>query len=148
MKLTYHNRIILVLTLCLTALSASAQKKATIYAFGFAGSFTDSVVYITDVQRIDSASLAKKTMFLIDRSKYSKQLKDYMETSLQQPRRTCAFFYDTKRQKVEKTFAKMKKRYLKDKTLLVKFIGTDQFTFKAVKDTGERTVEVTSGSDN
>jgi hypothetical protein len=147
MKPTHYNRIIMVLMICLVTLSVSAQKKATIYAFGFAGSFTDSVVYITDVQRIDSATLTNKTSFLIDRAKYSQQLKSYMETNLNQQRRTCAFFYDTKKAKVEKAFAKIKKRYLKDKTLLVKFIGADQFTYKAVKDTGERTVEVTSESE-
>jgi hypothetical protein len=142
MKIIANIRLLLFAVLILATQSLCAQKKGSIYAFGVAGAFIDSIVYITDVQKIDSVELAPKTNFLANRSMYSGQLKDYIEKKLNLPFRTCAIFYDLKQKNVERMFTKIKKDYLKDKSSYVKFLGTDVFTFKAVKTNPEAEVIV------
>ena len=50
-----------------------------IYMVGVAASFTDSLVYFTDIQYIDSVKLDKKTNLLPERNQYSDQLDAYLE---------------------------------------------------------------------
>lgn len=45
-----------------------------VYAFGISASFTDTVVYFTDIQILDSAKVSKEG-FLAHRELYSYQLK-------------------------------------------------------------------------
>ena len=45
-----------------------------VYAFGISASFTDTVVYFTDIQILDSAKVSKKVS-LTHRELYSYQLK-------------------------------------------------------------------------
>lgn len=56
----------------LMSLSVSAKIKCVpkIYAFGFAASFNDSIVYFTDIQEIDSAWVGEKNEFLVNRENY------------------------------------------------------------------------------
>ena len=54
----------------------NAQSKGVVYIFGLSDSTRDSIVYVTDVQRIDMANIQKQTKFLLDRADYAQQLKD------------------------------------------------------------------------
>ena len=67
----------LVLTMC-SAFSLKKDHSKTVYAFGIAASFTDTVVYFTDIQILDSAKVSKEG-FLTHRDLYSYQLKNYVE---------------------------------------------------------------------
>ena len=80
------------LALAIAAISSfTAHAKndpTTAYMFGFASSFSDSTVYMTSVQRVDSVYLTHKKLFLDNRENYSLQLKEYLE-SIGAPKRTC-----------------------------------------------------------
>ena len=79
------------------------------YIFGFSASFTDSVVYITDIQQLDSAYIETKYDFLMDRAVYSDQLQTYLEAVKQMPNSTCAVFFHTKKSKLIEEYDKMLK---------------------------------------
>lgn len=143
-------------------LSVSVQAKDEIkrvYIFGFASSFNDSTVCITDIQAVDSAWLNTKTHFLVSRENYSYQLRDYLEAQgYQHP--TCMVSYGTTLKTVKKKWdnllarytakPKIKKRKRNKKVdaipnYQVKKIGMDQFIFQAVQPdnvTEEETTEV------
>lgn len=63
--------LLLVLTVC-SAFSLKGSK--SVYIVGVSASFTDSLVYFTEIQLLDSVSLDKNKM-LPERSQYSYQLK-------------------------------------------------------------------------
>lgn len=90
--------------------NAAKNDPKTAYIFGFASSFNDSTVYITGVQKVDSAYFVGKANFLVSRDNYSFQLRDYLE---QQGAgyRTCAVIYDLNQKKVEKKWMKLYSKY-------------------------------------
>ena len=65
----------------------NAQSKGVVYIFGLSDSTRDSIVYVTDVQRIDMANIQKQTKFLLDRADYAQQLKDYFANRLNDNKR-------------------------------------------------------------
>ncbi len=119
------------LTLCLTKAEAQRPEQRCVYMFGFAASFVDSTAYITDIQAIDSAYIFKKNGFLADRSLYSMQLSQYLQTAMHKEYMTCAIFFSEKKSKLEKTFLKVRKKYSNDPGVLLTPLGKDVFTFRA-----------------
>jgi hypothetical protein len=103
------------LALVLTAFAVKVQAKpiqpAHVYMFGFAGSFKDSVVYITEIEDVKGAWIDSKSKFLLNRSDYSYQLKMHMTDQYQQPERVCVVFYATSKKKIEKKLKKLRKKY-------------------------------------
>jgi multiple sugar transport system permease protein len=63
---------------------ASAKKVVLpkAYLYGFVANFTDSVVYFTDIQSVDSVWYDTKNMFLLGRSSYSNQLREYFTNTM------------------------------------------------------------------
>jgi hypothetical protein len=115
-------RIIRILAVCLLAfgcLSVQAQeqentsgkKVTTVYLFGMAASFNDSIVHFTTVQQVDSAWMSKKSKFLLGREEYSYQLRQYLAENKAMPHRTTWLFFSTKKEKMEKKRAKMVRLY-------------------------------------
>ncbi len=96
-------------------LPQAAQAKGTMlpkaYLYGFIANFTDSVVYFTDIQEVDSVWYDKKTKFLLGRSSYSAQLKNYFTYTLNKPNSTCIVSFGLTRKAAEKKYAKLKKQY-------------------------------------
>jgi hypothetical protein len=45
----------------------------------------------------------------------------------------CAFFYDTKKSRLEKKYAKIRKRYEKAQDVLLRFVPTNEFKFERVE---------------
>ncbi len=133
MKLFKFAFATLLATMAMAAADVSAKGKAvpSIYIFGFSASFTDSVVYFTNVQKVDSAWLDTKTKFLLGRENYSYQLKNFLADKRQEPNRTCLVVYGRTRKEAEKKYAKMKKLYIeKSKGMYdVKFINETDFKF-------------------
>ena len=70
--------LLLVLMVC-SAFSLKGSKGKSVYIVGVSASFTDSLVYFTEIQLLDSVRLDKNKM-LPERSQYSYQLKNYLET--------------------------------------------------------------------
>ena len=117
----------LVLTMC-SAFSLKKDHSKTVYAFGIAASFTDTVVYFTDIQILDSAKVSKEG-FLTHRDLYSYQLKNYLEYDLNKPDYTCMIYFAESKTKLEKEAAKVKAKYKKT-TLSLQAIDPASFTFK------------------
>jgi hypothetical protein len=116
-----------------SAFSLKGNKKDMgMYMVGVSASFTDSLIYFTDIQHLDSVSLDKSKLLPM-RGQYSDQLKNYLENKLGLKDRTCFIYFDVKKAKLEKTMKKMKDKYKKDGKAVMKEIGSDfQFT-KAVE---------------
>lgn len=99
-----------------------------VYLFGVSASFTDSLVFFTEVQHLEKAKLNSHEM-LENRAAYSLQLKDYFEAQRQMPNRTCFVFYGTDKNKLQKKWIKLKDKYLKNSHARVQVLD-DKFQFK------------------
>ena len=124
--------LFLVFMVC-SAFSLKGNKKDMgMYMVGVSASFTDSLIYFTDIQHLDSVSFDKDKLLTL-RGQYSEQLEDYLENKLGLKDRTCFIYFDAKKAKLEKVMKKMKDQYKKDGKAVLKEIGVDfQFT-KAVE---------------
>ena len=124
--------LLAVLAIC-TASTMESKKKG-MYIVGVSASFSDSLVYFTDIQFVDSVELGKDKLLPL-RGQYSDQLDAYMENRMGMKNRTCFIYFDEKKTKVEKTINKMKKKYLKDGKAVLKETGADFKFTKAVEET-------------
>ena len=102
----------------------------TVYLFGVSQMLTDSIVYITSINQIDSIDLNKKTHALHNRSEFSLQLKEYLEGQVKLHKQTACVFFNVKRKKLNKQYYKIKKRYLDDKGKRIIFVDDRYFKFK------------------
>lgn len=95
----------------LTSIAAVGKVRCTpIYIFGTSASFNDSVVYITEIQILDSAWVDEKTGFLEGRSNYSNQLKSHF-SGRGFDARTCLVSFATKEKDILKKYEKMRKKF-------------------------------------
>ncbi len=123
--------VVLALFACVTAVSAKNKLMPKVYAFGFSASFNDSTVYFTDIQEVDSVWINAKNDFLLNRSEYSYQLRNYFDGN-GQPHRTCIIVYALKRKDIDKKYRKMKEKYTKKGNFDVRYLKEEDFRFKAV----------------
>ena len=119
--------IALVFTMC-SAFSLKKEHSKPVYAFGISASFTDTVVYFTEIQILDSVSLSKEG-FLAHRELYSYQLKNYLEDNLLQQNSTCMIYFSENRKKLEKEATKILNKYKKNNRMTVSRIDSDKFHF-------------------
>ena len=122
--------LFVVLTLC-TAASLENKKKG-MYIVGVSASFTDSLVYFTDIQFVDSVELGKNDLLPM-RDQYSDQLDIYLEHKLGMKDRTCFIYFNEKKAKLEKDIKKMKDKYKKAGTSILRETGDDFKFTKAVE---------------
>ena len=120
-------------------LTAEAKKTMVpkMYMFGISASFNDTIIYFTNVQEVDSAWIESRNKFLLDRSNYSLQLKEFLARKMQLPQRTCIVYYNTNLTKLEKKFIKIRQLYTKPKKRQtnhfdVRYLEEGEFTFKAL----------------
>lgn len=104
----------------------------TVYIYALSASFNDSVVYITDVQVVDSAYMTNRK-FLGGLRDYVTQLDTYFRSKGIEHRTNTVFFKRT-RKEAEKAYTKLRKRYT-DSGLELKALPTGEFTFKAERPT-------------
>ena len=104
------------------------------YVFGFVGSFNDSTVYFTNIQKVDSVWVTKKKKLLAGRHNYSYQLREFFANQRNLPNRTCVVVANVDRKKVEKKYIKMKNKYLvkSKKPYDVRNISESDFKFETV----------------
>lgn len=88
------------------------KNKYGVYLAGVSASFTDSLVYFTDVQYVDSAAVDGHGM-LVARSAYSYQLKDFLEREEGGKNRTCFIFFNRKKKNLQKEIGKLREKYQK-----------------------------------
>lgn len=114
-------------------MEAKTRIEPEMYVFGFSASFTDSIVYFTDIQKLDSAWYDTKTKFLLGRDNYSYQFRDYLKNSQNMPYRTCIVMFATSKKKADKKFQKLKKVYtVKSTGYDVRYLTSADFAFQAV----------------
>lgn len=105
------------------------------YMFGFAASFSDSIVHFTDVQELKDVWIDTKTDFLLGRDGYSYQLRDYL-AGKNMGHRTCVVVFNKSRKKLEKELQKMKELYgpAKDGKQYydVRHLSPSDFSFKTI----------------
>lgn len=119
--------VALVFTLC-SAFSLKKGEHKPVYAFGVSASFTDTVVYYTEIQVLDSVALDKNG-FLPHREIYSYQLKNYLEIDKGQSNRTCMIYFSENQKELEKEAAKVLGKYKKNKSVALEKIDTQSFKF-------------------
>ena len=132
------RKILLMTLVMLVALFATAKKKPTsygkgsgeVYVFGVSQALTDTVVFVTTINRVDSLDLERRTKFLPFRSEFSLQLKQFMEGQMGLKHQTACVFYSASRKKLSKKFYKIKKRYLDDKDKRLVMLDEQRFVFK------------------
>ena len=116
------------LTVCVTGITAK-PKQTKVYIFGVSINLTDSVTYLTDVQVLEPAYIETKTGFLYDRSIYTQQLQIWVEHAKGQPNTTCTIFFSTNRSKLEEKFIKVRNKYNKDQSTILKSLDAGEFKF-------------------
>ena len=114
MRFSKRLSVLLLLTVLTVAATAKIVTPAHLYMFGFSASFTDSTIYVTDIQDVQGAWIDSKTKFLLGRDNYSYQLKEYFTEKIQQPNRICMVFFATNKRKIEKAMKKLMKKYVPD----------------------------------
>lgn len=119
--------LFVVLMTC-SAFSLKGKKDKPVYIVGVSASFTDSLVYFTEIQLLDSVQLDKNKM-LPERSHYSYQLKSYLENEEGLADRTCFVYFSNKRRTLQKEISKMKTKYQKGNTLLIREVNPNAFRF-------------------
>ena len=119
--------IALVFTMC-SAFSLKKDHSKPVYAFGISASFTDTVVYFTDIQILDSAKVSKEG-FLSHRELYSYQLKNYLEDNQLQQNSTCMIYFSENKKKLEKEATKILNKYKNNNRMTVSRIDSDKFHF-------------------
>ena len=117
--------LFIVLAMC-TA-STLENKKNGMYIVGVSASFTDSLIYFTDIQFVDSVKVGKDKLLPM-RSQYSDQLENYLEQVKGMENRTCFIYFNEKKAKLEKTLNKMKENYQKEGKSILRELG-DEFKF-------------------
>ena len=105
-----------------------AKKKiqTEVYVWGVSLSFSDSIVYFTEIQRVEGAIIEDK--LLPNRHLYAYELKDYMSYEEGKPGRTSFIYFSDKRSKLEKKEQKVKKRFVEGGEKTVRYLG-DKFKF-------------------
>ena len=123
------GKVFMAFVLVVILSSASlAKKESGVYLFGVSSSFSDTVVYFTEIQFLDTVKLDKGGI-LPDMHNYSGQLENYIQVMQDKSHQTAAIFYSTKRGRLEKERTKLYNRYKKKKNSTVEFLSADDFTY-------------------
>lgn len=129
--------LMIVVTAIMTTTGAYAKKvQKDLYVFGCSASFTDSIIYITDVQVIEKANYDTRSKMLENRDLYSNQLRDFLADKMGQPHRTCFVVFSDKAKKITKKMGKIRALYTTKSPgkFDVKYLKLDDFRFTVIKD--------------
>ena len=132
LKFILASMLGIVLLSSFTAPKEKAEKSEEpkrIYLYGVSIDFNDSLVYMTDVQSLDSVLILKDGS-LQNYASYSQQLRIFLEGSQNESNQTCAVIYSDNKKKLEKRYVKMRKRYQADKNTVLMKVGSEAFVFR------------------
>lgn len=108
---------------------SAKSKKDVVYLFGVSFSYSDSIVYFTEILPVEGVKLEGGRLRLLpDRQHYAYELKDYMNFKEGKPGRISVIYHSKKRKKLEKVEAKVKKKILHRDNKTVRYLG-DKFIF-------------------
>ena len=105
---------------------AKKVKDVPVYIWGASISFSDSVVYFTEIQKLDAVVL--ENGLLPHRQYYAYELKDYMNFNENMPGRISVIYFDEKQSKLVKKEQKIKKRLEEKEGKTVRYLGS-KFSF-------------------
>ena len=106
--------------------NSNKTKEVSVYILGASMSFSDSIVYLTEIQKLDAVALDNG--FLPHRQYYSYELKDYMIFEENMPGRISVVYFDEKLNKLEKKEQKIKKHLMEKENKIIRYLG-DKFKF-------------------
>lgn len=98
----------------------------TVYILGASMSFSDSIVYFTEIQKLDAVVM--ENGFLPYRQYYAYELKDHMNFEENMPGRISMIYFDEKLNKLEKKEQKIKKHLMEKENKIIRYLG-DKFKF-------------------
>ena len=119
--------LLLVFTLC-SAFSLKKKAPKQVYLMGVSISFSDSLVYLTDVQLMPDVKLTKEG-FLPQRDDYSYQLRNYLESKDGNRNHTCITYFSVDKAKLQKKASQMTKRYMSDHSVVIQNLSKDDFQY-------------------
>ena len=122
----YSFAVMLLMLFCCCAVCV-AKKPKTVYLMGVSYSFSDSIIYFTEIQKMDSIVFDAPHKLLPNRQHYSYELTDYMAFSENMPGRPSALFYAKSLSAMQKKEAKLKKKLLLKKKAVM-YLGS-KFSF-------------------
>ena len=115
--------LFLIMVVC-SAFSIKSKSNG-VYMVGVSASFTDSLVYITDIQYLDSIILDKKSQLLPQRNQYSEQLDEYLEQIKGINNRTSFIYFNVNKPKLEKVINKLKNEYKEGGKSILHELGSE-----------------------
>jgi hypothetical protein len=119
---------------CVINGNAKGYRPAKIYMFGFAASFNDSTVYLTDIQIVNAYLVNNRTKFLANREDYSYQLRNYLQSNGLEAYPTCITMFAENEKDATKKYLKLKERYEKSKKKYsIKSLKDSQFKYTPVE---------------
>ena len=128
-----RKSLFILLFVLIAALGVAREKKdnnkvkeVPVYILGASVSFSDSIVYFTEIQKLDNVVL--ENGFLPHRQYYAYELKDYMSFEENSPGRISVVYFDEKRSKLEKKEQKIKKHLMEKENKVIRYLG-DKFKF-------------------
>lgn len=130
MKILRNLSVLLLIFLAGSAFTMKGDKKV-VYMAGVSASFSDSLVYFTDIQLVDSVELDKDDL-LPQRQQYSYQLKTYLESKGGSSNRTCFVYFNTNKEKLQKEIKKLKEKYQKSGKSIIRQVESDFKFTKAI----------------
>ncbi|MBQ7686626.1 MAG: hypothetical protein IJT28_05270 [Bacteroidaceae bacterium] len=104
-----------------------------VYMFAVSAQFGDSVVYVTNIQKVDGAHLTRKYDYLAFRSNYSHQFNKYVTDSYFKANQVTSVVFDKNRKKALKRFNKILKLYERDRGMHLMLVTDDKFQFTAIQ---------------
>ena len=126
-KMNMLGALFVVLLCSSFTLGKGKGKNKDVYMAGVSASFSDSLIFFTDIQLVDSVELDKDKL-LPERQQYSSQLKRFLEGQGMK-NRTCFIYFNTNRKKLEKAIRKMKEEYQEGGRNILRQVDAD-FKFK------------------
>lgn len=119
---------------CVINGNAKGYRPAKIYMFGFAASFNDSTVYLTDIQTVNAYLVNNRTKFLANREDYSYQLRNYLQSNGLEAFPTCITMFAENEKDATKKYLKLKERYEKSKKKYsIKSLKDSQFKYTPIE---------------
>lgn len=119
---------------CVINGNAKGYRPAKIYMFGFAASFNDSTVYLTDIQTVNAYLVNNRTKFLANREDYSYQLRNYLQSNGLEAYPTCITMFAENEKDATKKYLKLKERYEKSKKKYsIKSLKDSQFKYTPIE---------------
>lgn len=110
--------------------SISGKVAGKVYVFACSFEFGDSLVYISSIQEVDSIALTNKTKFLPYRYDFSQQFKDKLESkAFAAKNQTASVFFAEKKATLQKTYDKIRKRYLTKQDVMIVNVKEEDFKF-------------------